>query len=207
MRRRGFLHCAAALGALAAVPLAARASMRDAEVRPAFVLARSASAEFGAAFAPLAVACASACSAPMLRVRIDGLHRAAGSAVLHALSLSAMFDQDDQRPVPFLAWQFVHGAPSRISQRLAFSVPRDRMRGFELDYRLAGDTQCRGESCALTRFDAPLLAPGHYLLLGPRRDGARIDVGALRHSGDVLAPLGDTARDFDYLALRIEAIG
>lgn len=206
MRRRGFLHCAAALGALATLPLAARAAMRGSKTGPAFVLARSASGARGEAFDPLAVSCAGACTAAMLRVRIDGLHRAAGTPVLHELALSAMFDHGGVQPAPFLAWQFVHGAPSRVSQSIVFSAPRDGMRGFELEYRLAGDAQCRDEACALTRFGAPLLSPGHYVLLGPRRDGTRVDAAGLRHSGDALAPLGEAARDFDYLALRIEAI-
>ena len=81
-----------------------------------------------------------------------------------------------------------------------------RMRRFELDYRLAGDLQCRSETCTLTRLRMPALVPGRYVLLGPRRAAAPVDIGALRHSGDAACPLGDVERDFDYLTLRVEAI-
>lgn len=205
MKRRDFLRSAALLGTAAAMPFAAQTAFAGAAHARTFKLARSASAVAGSRFAALDVAPCVACDADTLRVRIDAMHRAEGAPVLHELWLSAMFDDDLAGRIPFLAWQFVHGTPPRMSQRVSFVAGRDRMRGFELEFRLPGDAQCRRESCALTRLDAPALSPGHYVLLGPRRDGGSVDAAVLCHSGDPCVPLGPAPRDFDYLALRIEA--
>lgn len=94
-----------------------------------------------------------------------------------------------------------------MGQRLSFVVARDGLRGFALDYRTAQHAACVQENCALTHFSLPLLAPGQYVLLGPRRNGGPAPTRGLRASGDAAAPLRWTgARDFDYVGLRIEAL-
>jgi hypothetical protein len=205
MKRRQFLHTTAAAGALAAIPLGSAIARQAA--RPRFTLAHSGTATAGAAFRAIAQADCADCGADTLRVRLDGLHPAHDGLVLQEFGLSAIFETPGAR-TPFLAWQHVAGAQQRRSQRLSFVAGRATLRGFELEYRIAGMSMCANEACSLTRFDAPLLAPGHYVLAGPRRNGERVDPSQLRHSGDIAAPLLETGvpRDFDYLALRIEAI-
>ena len=127
--------------------------------------------------------------------------------MLHELALNAMFANGAAGTTPFHAWRYVHAAAPHTSQALSFVAAHDSLRDFELEYRLAGDEMCRREACALTQSGLSMLSPGHYVLLGPRRNGMRVNTAALRHSGDAAAPLGDAVRDFDYLALRIEAIG
>ena len=108
---------------------------------------------------------------------------------------------------PFVAWQFARGPRPHMGQRLSFAAPRDRLRGFALDYRLQAASACQHETCSLTSFALPLLTPGHYALLGPRRDGSPASTRGLRHSGDSAAPLAAaTVRDFDCLAFRIEPL-
>ena len=192
MQRRQFLQAGAASSALLAVPFAPFASASA----PRFELRRAESAAAGAPYLPLAAAaCAGACSADALRVHMDGLHVARGSR-LREFTLSALFDVDAVSSAPFLAWHYT--ADGRMSQRFGFVAGRASMRGFEVEYRHQGDASCRRQACALTRLDAPLLAPGHYVLV----DAAA--PSALAHGGDALSPLG--ARDFDYLAFRIEPL-
>jgi hypothetical protein len=199
MKRRHFLHSAGTLGAVMLLPAAAQAAAGVIAPSTAarFTLLRSASGERGARFEPHASCAAESCNADTLRVRMDGLHVAAGSR-LRGFSLSALFDADDGVQTPFLAWHYGVDGGVRMSQRMSFVAGRASMRGFALDYRHEGDIACRTQACALTRFEAPLLAPGHYVLV----DAAA--PGALAHGGDPLAPLGE--RGFDYLAFRIEPL-
>ena len=196
MKRRSFLKSATLAGAAGSVPLAfAKIAVAEA---PKYVLLRAESCEAGAEYRALdAVACAD-CGAEAMRVRMDGMHLAPSSS-LRELSLSAMFDVARAPKAPFVAWHYAAGNSPRMSQRMSFIAGRASMRGFELEYRHDGDAFCRTQACALTRLEAPLLAPGHYVLV----DAAA--PGALVHSGDARAPLG-TLRGFDYLAFRIEPI-
>jgi hypothetical protein len=204
MKRRKFLKAAAIAGAATALPMALSHAVASAPPPSRFVLARAMTSDAGTAYRPLDGADCSECAVSTVRVRMDGMHVADGGAVLRALSLHAMFDVPGAPRAPFTAWHYAAGAQARTSQRLSFVAGRANMRGFELEYRVEGDTGCVSERCDLTRFEAPLLEPGHYVLLGPRRNGERADPAALVHSGDSAAPLA-MVRDFDYLAFRIEA--
>jgi hypothetical protein len=203
MKRRQFLHNATIAGAATLLPVAVHAAGRAAPA-PRFGLLRS-SGEAGARFEPHLACGAAPCDGAALRIRIDGLQPAAGAPVLRELWLSALFETADGMTAPFLAWQFAHGPRPHMGQRVAFVAPRERMRGFALDYRLGEQAGCAQETCALTSFALPLLVPGHYVLLGPRRDGRAAPTRRLRHSGDAAAPLAGAPRDFDALAFRIEA--
>lgn len=205
MKRRQFLTTASTLSAVALIPAAANAaSSVMAAAVPRFALLRAPAELAGARFADPACAAAT-CAASRVRVRIDGLHPADGGAVLQELWLNAQFAKDDGDIAPFAAWQFSQGLRPHMGQRLSFVAPRDRLRGFALDYRTAQHATCVHESCALTSFSLPLLAPGQYVLLGPRRDGRPAPTRGLRASGDANAPLQwQGTRDFDYVAFRIE---
>jgi hypothetical protein len=133
-----------------------------------------------------------------MRVRMDGMHVASSSS-LREFSLNAMFDVAFAPRAPYIAWHYAAGSAPRMSQRASFVAGRASMRGFDLEYRHDGDAACRTQACALTRFEAPLLAPGHYVLVDASAPAA------LAHTGDTLAPLG-AQREFDYLAFRIEPI-
>ena len=195
MKRRSFLKSATLAGAAGSVPLAF--APFAAAAAPRFVLLRATAATAGAAYARFEVSACEACSVDAVRVRLDGLHVAAGSR-LRALSLSALFDHPEGGSAPFLAWHYANDGAVRMSQRASFVAGRASMRGFELEYRHQGDAACRTQACALTRFEAPLLSPGHYVLVDASAPAA------LAHGGDALAPLG--ARDFDYFTFRIEPL-
>ena len=203
MKRRDFLGSASVVGAFAAMP--AVAATAPAAAPPVFVLARADAATPGARFVAADRAECAACAQPTLRVRLDGSHPAEHGAVLRDFWLSALFDAPGAARAPYLAWHFDGRGVGYGSQRSSFIAERVTMREFAIDYRV-GDADARRESCRLTRFDAPLLQPGHYVLAGPRRDGRVVDASALRHSGDTRTPLAIEARDFDYLAFRIEAL-
>lgn len=195
MKRRSFLKSATLAGAAGSVPLAFAKLATAAP--PRFVLRRAASATTGAAYEPFEVSACAACSTDTVRVRMDGLHVASGSR-LRAFALNALFAHPDGGTAPFLAWHYASDGGVRMSQRASFVAGRASMRGFELEYRHQGEAACRTQACALTRFEAPLLAPGHYVLVDESAPAA------LAHGGDPLAPLG--ARGFDYLAFRIEPL-
>ena len=204
MQRRRFLQTTSLAVATTALPLTlARAAGRG-TAEPRFLLARSAVASAGAPFADLDQDPCTECTSRAVRIRLDGMHFAQAGAVLRELTLQAMFDVPREPSRPFIAWHYAAGRPANVSQRASFVAGRASMRGFELAYRLEAGER-RQEACALTRFERPLLLPGHYILAGPRRDGSRVQASALSHSGDPAAPLA-SARDFDYLALRIEAL-
>ena len=205
MKRRQFLRNASTAGAIAFVPVAVQAAA-NAGAAPRFTLLRADADQVGARFADPACGGA-ACGASRVRVRIDGLRPADGAPVLQELWLNAQFAQNDGSDALFSAWQFSRGPRPHMGQRLSFVVARDRLRGFQLDYRTAQHAACVHESCALTRFTLPLLVPGQYVLLGPRRDGRPVSPRGLRASGDAAAPLQWTGpRDFDYVALRVEPL-
>lgn len=205
MKRRKFLKAAAIAGAAGALPLTLARAANLGPDSSRFVLLRATSGQAGSAFRALDGAGCSDCATPTVRVRMDAMHVAEGGAVLRELSLHAMFDVPHAPRAPFIAWHYVAGTPAKSSQRTSFVAGRANMRGFELEYRVAGDTRCNREDCTMTRFQAPLLEPGHYVVVGPRRDGSRVDPSGFVHSGDMSAPLA-TARDFDYLAFRVEPI-
>jgi hypothetical protein len=165
------------------------------------------SAKAGTRFVPQGIADCAHCDAATVQVSIDSFHAADGGAVLDDLALHAMFDLQDGGSAAFTAWRFHAGPVVSRTDSARFTAGRDSLRRFEIEYRVAAIAELRRETCALTRFDLPLLAPGHYVLLGPRRDGSRLPPQFLRHSGDSNAPLANLpARDFDYLAFRIEAM-
>ena len=195
MQRRQFLKSATVAGAAGSLPLVFAAAARAAG--PAFTVLRAESSAAGTPYRPLDAACGD-CGVEALRVRMDGLHVAASSR-LREFSLSAMFDVANAPQARYLAWHYAAGRLPHTSQRTSFIAGRAGMRGFELEFRHEGDAACRSQSCALTRFDAPLLAPGHYVLV----DAAA--PAALVHAGEELRPLG-AQPGFDYLAFRIEAI-
>jgi hypothetical protein len=196
MKRRSFLKSATIAGAAGSVPLVF--AKLAAASPPRYLLLRAESSQPGAAYRALDAASCADCGAEAMRVRMDGMHLAPSSS-LRELSLSAMFDVARAPKAPFIAWHYAAGSAPRMSQRLAFTAGRASMRGFELEYRHAGDAVCRTQSCALTRFEAPLLAPGHYVVVDASAPAA------LAHSGDGRAPLGSQP-GFDYLAFRIEPI-
>lgn len=204
MKRRDFLGSASAFGALAALPVAT-ATAGVASASPRFVLARADAAVPGTPFVAVDRADCAACAQPALRVRLDASYPAEHGAVLRDFWLSALFDAPGAARTPFLAWHFDGRGAGYGSQRSSFIAERATMRELAIDYRL-GHAEATRETCRLTRFDAPLLQPGHYVLAGPRRNGSAVDAAALRHSGDTHSPLAVAARDFDYLAFRIEAL-
>jgi len=183
MKRRSFLKSAALAGAAAGVPLALQASPS-----PRYVVLRAGDGQAGTPFARIA---ATPCAAQTLRVRMDGLHRSADSQ-LRELTLTAQFDTGRGR-ASYIAWQHAAG---RETQRSRFLADRSAMRGFTLETRQAGEAACRTQECALTQLDAPLLSPGHYVIV-PAQAAA-----ALVHTGEAARPLG--AAPFDYLAFRVE---
>src|SRR5688572_2390182 len=143
MKRRSFLKSATLAGAAGSVPLVF-AQLAHAAA-PRFALRRAPSAAAGSAYLPLEAAACTACSADTLRVRMDGLHLAAGSR-LRAFSLSALFDLDGGAKAPFLAWHYAADGGLRMSQRASFVAGRAGMRGFELEYRHRGEAACRTQA-------------------------------------------------------------
>lgn len=164
-------------------------------------------AERGAPYRPHALQPCTGCSADALQVHIDGLFPAASGPVFESLKIDALFDLPQGETAPFHAWQFSSRPLSSNSGPVQFLAGRAGMRRLELDYRLRADDHTHREQCALTQLDSALLSPGHYLLLSPRKSGESLAALTLEHSGDPLAPLTDhAARDFDYVALRIQAM-
>jgi hypothetical protein len=205
MQRRQFLMSAGAVAGLAAMPFG---GVEAAVTRLArFALLRADDAVAGAPFIAQSLAPCPSCTVSVLQVSIEALHAADGGAVLDDFAIHAMFDLPDGLSVPYVAWRHAAGPVPSRTDRARFIADRATLRRLEVEYRLAGSTVPVHEECALTYPGAPLLSPGHYALLGPRRDGARVDARGFRHSGDASAPLSGLARrDFDYLALRIEAV-
>lgn len=205
MQRRQFLGSASVLAGMAAAPLAHAVAACAPD--PRFVLLRAQDATAGAAFVPLSLAPCVDCAAPVLQVSIDGLHAAGDRAGFDDLAINAMFDLPDGSSVPFVAWRYAAGPVPSRTDHARFIAGRETVRRLEIEYRLAADGIARREHCRLARFDAPLLAPGHYVLLGPGADGSPVQPRGFVHSGDVSAPLSLPAgRDFDYLAIRVEAL-
>lgn len=201
MQRRRFLSASALLGTTSVLPLAQ--TWAAAAEGPRFRLLRAESAAPGARFVASVEAPCVACASPMLEIEIDAMHLADHGAVLEDFALHAVHQLDDGSSAAFIAWQYAAGPVASRTSSARFVAHRAGLRRFELDYRLAGSGS-RRESLALAGFELPL-SPGHYVLLGPRRDGSRVRAIDLRHSGDRAAPLRG-ARDFDYLALRMHAM-
>jgi hypothetical protein len=204
MQRRNFLKSAGVVASLSAVPFAC--SLAAATDGPRLVLLRAAEARAGTAFLPLTLAPCATCADPVLQVSIGSLHSAEDGPVLEDLAVHAMFDMPDGGSVPFVAWCYSAGQVASRTDSVRFVAGRSAVRRLEFDYRIEGEAFQRRECCSLIRSDAPLLAPGHYVLLGPRRDGTAAEYRGLVHTGNLAAPLPASAtRGFDYLPIRIEA--
>jgi len=205
MQRRQFLGSAGALAGIAAVPLAHALSASTPD--PRFVLLRAQHASRGAAFLPLSRSPCGHCASSALQVSIDGLQAAGGRSAFDDLAIHAMFDLPDGSSVPFVAWRYAAGTVPSRTDHARFIAGRETVRRLEIEYRLAADGVRHREHCPFARFDAPLLAPGHYVLLGPRADGSPVQPRGFVHSGEVSAPLSvPGGRDFDYLAIRVEPL-
>ena len=119
--------------------------------------------------------------------------------------LRAIFAQDDGSEAAFLAWSYGAAPGASRSDRVRFVTQGDSLRRFEVGYQLASDALECTEKCGIAGVEAGALPPGQYVLLGPRRNGQPVDTWRLAGTGDAAEPLRLRARDFDYLAFRIEA--
>jgi hypothetical protein len=117
-----------------------------------------------------------------------------------------MFELADGRSAPFSAWCHDLAALGSRSGPVRFFAESSALQQLEVEYRLVDEGIACREHCQIAHSVLRQLVPGHYLLIGPRRDGSRVDVRGLVHSGDVSAPLAGEARDFDYLSMRIQAV-
>lgn len=202
MKRRHFLTAAGASGALGLVSLGAPVmAAAKASAGQRFRILRL-DATTGR-FAAVDASAAPECGEQVLSLRLDALHGAEGTPVLQSFRLSALFDAPGAAQSPFHVWHFDATAPERASRGFRFLAGRATMRGFRIDYRLDGETPCSERCSAVAHALAPL-QPGHYLLVGPRRDGRDPEAASLAYSGDPLRPLADAGRDFDYLGFRVE---
>lgn len=195
MDRRAFIHSSLAAGAVA---LSGRAP-RAAATAPAasFRLLRWPDDD-----APQVAA--------RVRVWLDAFVPAA-QPVLARFHLQALFDTDAAFALPFHAWSYRAGCMLGNSRRTSFTAPARGVRSLAIDYAFDGESsaQCRREECPTTSLLRPHWLPGRYVLAGPRADGRAADLAGLAWSGDEPAPLrrrDASAPDFDYLALRVEAL-
>lgn len=206
MKRRNFLtHSIAAGAGTLLTAHAGWASAIPSVSAPSFqMLRRRADQDV---YVPLSACTADTCLADTLDVALDGFHPATDIPALARLELSALFDVVGAAQVPFHVWHVDARDPSRTTRRFRFRAGRSTMRGFRVDYQLAGGDAGAGERthCAVVAHPGGLLQPGDYVLVGPRRDGRAVAVDGLAFSGDEAQPLGPAPRDFDYLALRVLA--
>lgn len=205
MKRRRFLGSAGALAGLAAAPLA-RAVVAAADP-PRFFLLVAREAKAGEPFVPPAVAPCAECADPVLQVVIDGLHHEGSLRGFDSLEVSAMFGGADGPAVPYVAWRYAAGLVPSRTDSARFIAGREALRRLEIDYRLAGESACRTQSCRIALGDTALLSPGHYVLAFRRSADSPVDVSGLVHSGDERSPLaGPAARHVDGLAIRIAPV-
>jgi len=206
MKRRHFLTRSIAAGAGTLLTAhAGWASAIPSAPAPAFQMLRRRGEDGG--YVPLSACTADTCLADTLDVALDGFHPATDAPALARLAVSALFDVVGAAQVPYHVWHVDAGDPSRTTRRFRFRAGRSTMRGFRVDYQLAGSTAGAGERahCAVVAHPGGLLQPGDYVLISPRRDGQPVAPGHLAFSGDAAQPLGPGPRDFDYLALRVLA--
>lgn len=202
MQRRRFLSSASLLAGASLLPLARPALAAGSPPRWQILWAPSAAA--GEAWLPVHRACSVHCQDEALRVTLDALHPAAGGRVINDIGLHAIFDLAGAQSARFTAWQMGgEGALRSESAGASFIAGRATLRRIDLDYRL--DRAEHSESLWLVAADSGLLSTGHYLLVGPRADGAAIDTRGWVHSGDPARPLPAPV-DADVLAFRIDVL-
>lgn len=147
--------------------------------------------------------CAAQCADEALVITLDALHPASGGGVIRDFGLHALFDLQDGTSARFTAWQMGGRGPMRTeSMGTRFIAGRASLRRLELEYQLDGVD--RTEALALVGGQSGLLSPGHYLLVGPRADGALANTRGWTHSGDPSRPLS-AAVGVDVLAFRVES--
>ncbi|MFN7784303.1 MAG: hypothetical protein ACK5PG_16400 [Lysobacterales bacterium] len=157
----------------------------------------------GRAWRPVEQMCGAQCADEALAVTLDALHPADGGAVIRDFGLHAVFDLADGTSARFIAWQVGGSGFLRTeSAGTRFMAGRASLRRLEVEYLWDGID--RTEALGLAGADTALLSPGHYLLVGPRADGAPADIRGWTHSGDASRPLGG-AVDVDVLAFRVES--
>ena len=192
---------AAVAGLAASAPLLARGGMAQ---TPGFVVLRAQ----GMQFVELAD-CADApdCAVSTVQVQMLGLRPAPTGAALADVRVSSMFDVPGAAQSPVHVLHFSAATPEHATRGARFVASRDAMRGLRIEYRLHDDAPavCRQAQCAVVAQAFGLLAPGQYVLVGPRRDGGRVDPRSLRVGADVQHPISDEGRDFDYVAFTVHA--
>lgn len=157
----------------------------------------------GQAWRPLHQMCAAHCADEALVITLDALHPASGGGVIRDFGLHAVFDLQDGTSARFTAWQMGGRGPMRTeSTGTRFIAGRASLRRLELEYQLDGVD--RTEALGLVGGQSGLLSPGHYLLVGPRADGALANTRGWTHSGDPSRPLS-AAVGVDVLAFRVES--
>lgn len=193
MQRRSFLKSATLAGAAGGVSLSMTKTVLAAPAPARFRLLRE-DARMPGRYLPLDAASCADCAADALRVTVQGLVRARTSR-LRALRVEALYDLPMQR-APFIAWQWSAAVPGGGAAASSFLAGRATLRALRVVSRHEGDAACQSDDCAFTRLEAPLLAPGRYVLVADGSHGGwRADAGAD-------TPLG--AR-WDHLLLHIEA--
>lgn len=131
--------------------------------------------------------------------------------VLARFRLQALFDGADGALAPFHVWNQRSGCTLGNSRCMSFTANASGVRGLRIDYALEeGDlAACRREHCATTSLLRPRWLPGRYVLAGPRADGRPVAAATWQTDpaqAGRLRTVGGRAPDFDYLALRVEAL-
>lgn len=205
MHRRNFLQAASFAVASSTLPTAiAFAADTGTVVDPRLQLLRAEPGIAGAPFLPPVGIRGGMAGRTM--VHIDALHPADGGAVLSRLELRAIFAQSDGSDAAFLAWNYGAALDASRSDRVRFAAGGGALRRFEVGYQVVSEPMACTEKCLFAGVDTGALAPGQYVLLGPRRDGRAVDAWRLTSTGDAALPLKLRGRDFDYLALRVEVV-
>ena len=148
--------------------------------------------------------------AARVRVWLDAFVPAA-QPVLARFRLQALFDTDAAAGVPFHAWSYRAGCTLGNSRCTSFTAPSRGVRSLAVEYAFDGKSpaQCRRDECATTSLLRPHWLPGRYVLAGPRADGRPADLAGMAWNSDDPASLrrrDSSQPDFDYLALRVEAL-
>ena len=131
--------------------------------------------------------------------------------VLARFRLQALFDGADGAPAPFHVWNQRSGCALGNSRCTSFVADAAGVRGLRIDYALEeGDlAACRRDHCATTSLLRPRWRPGRYVLAGPHADGRPVVAATWRTDPAQpgrLRGIDGRAPDFDYLALRVEAL-
>jgi hypothetical protein len=201
MERRGFLRSATYLAGASCLPIAASSLAAGSPAR--WQILWVSEPEDGEAWRPVERMCGPNCAEEALTVTLDALHPADGGGVIGEFGLHAVFDLDDGTSARFTVCQVGGSGPVRTtSAGTRFIAGRASLRRFELEYQLDGVDY--SEVLALGGSQSALLNPGHYLLVGPRADGAPANPRGWTHSGDRARPLKASV-DVDVLAFRVES--